>query len=66
VTNETIDELKSQLGIGFLETSAKTRLNVEEAFYELVRLIRTYQMKKCTPLNVSTKEKKRKVTCNML
>ncbi len=61
-----IDELKSQLGIGFLETSAKTRQNVEEAFYELVRLIRAYQMRKMPPLNVSAKERKRKTTCSML
>lgn len=35
-----IDELKSQLRLTYLETSAKTRQNVEEAFFELVRLIR--------------------------
>lgn len=35
-----IDELKSQLHLTYLETSAKTRQNVEEAFFELVRLIR--------------------------
>jgi hypothetical protein len=35
-----IDELKNQLRIPYMETSAKTRFNVEEAFYELVRLIR--------------------------
>lgn len=36
-----IDELKSQLGIGFLEKSAKTRQNVKEAFYELVNTSNT-------------------------
>lgn len=40
VTNEMIEELKSQLRLTYLETSAKTRQNVEEAFFELVRLIR--------------------------
>ena len=40
VTNEMIEELKSQLHLTYLETSAKTRQNVEEAFFELVRLIR--------------------------
>ena len=40
VTPEMVDELKSQLNLTYLETSAKTRQNVEEAFYELVRLIR--------------------------
>ncbi len=66
VTNEMIDELKSQLGLSFLETSAKTRQNVEEAFYDLVRLIRNYQLKERPPLNVTGKEKKRKIGCNLL
>ncbi len=61
-----IDELKSQLGIGFLEKSAKTRQNVEEAFNELVRLIRAYQMRKMPPLNVSAKERKCKTTSSIL
>ncbi len=33
-------ELAVVLGASFMETSAKTRHNVEEAFYDLVRLIR--------------------------
>ena len=40
VTNEMIEELKSQLNIPYMEASAKTRYNVEESFYELVRLVR--------------------------
>ncbi len=40
VTNEMIEELKSQLHLTYLETSAKTRQNVDEVFFELVRLIR--------------------------
>ena len=40
VTNEMIEELKNQLHVPYMETSAKTRLNVEECFYELVRLVR--------------------------
>ena len=61
-----IEELKSQLGIIYMETSAKTRQNVEEAFFELVRHIRDFQMKERPPLNVSNKEKKRKITCSLL
>ena len=35
-------ELAKQLGCPFLETSAKARINVEEAFYEVVREIRKF------------------------
>lgn len=35
-------ELAKQLGSPFLETSAKARINVEEAFYEVVREIRKF------------------------
>jgi GTPase SAR1 family protein len=40
VTNEMIEELKNQLHIPYMEVSAKSRYNVDEAFYELVRLVR--------------------------
>ena len=38
-TNEG-EELAKQIGCQFKETSAKTRENVEESFYDLVREIR--------------------------
>jgi GTPase SAR1 family protein len=40
VNNEVVEELKNQLQVPYMETSAKTRANVDEAFYELVRIIR--------------------------
>lgn len=40
-TNDGKDLSKS-LGCPFLETSAKARINVEEAFYEVVREIRKW------------------------
>lgn len=62
-----VEELKSQLKIPYLETSAKTRQNVEEAFYDLVRLIRNYQLKERPPINVCNKDKKRKFKgCTLL
>lgn len=40
VSYEEGAQLCKQLGVPFMETSAKERVNVEQAFYELVRLIR--------------------------
>ncbi len=67
VSNENVDEIKTQLKLPYLETSAKTRQNVDEAFYELVRLIRNYQLKERPPLSPNQSEKKRRLThCNLL
>ncbi|KAM5256071.1 GTPase NRas-like [Ctenodactylus gundi] len=46
VDTEQARELAKSYGIPFIETSAKTRQGVEEAFYTLVREIRRYRMKK--------------------
>jgi len=35
-------DLSKQLGCPFLETSAKARINVEEAFFEVVREVRKW------------------------
>ena len=40
VSNEMIESIRNELKVPYIETSAKTRQNVEEAFFELVRLIR--------------------------
>ena len=67
ISNENVDEIKNQLKLPYLETSAKTRQNVDEAFYELVRLIRNYQLKERPPLNLNQNEKKRRFThCSLL
>ena len=67
VSNENIEEIRSQLRIPYLETSAKTRHNVEEAFYELVRQIKVFQMNERPPLNISKRESnKKKVNCCVL
>jgi GTPase SAR1 family protein len=67
VTNEMVDEMRAQLKLTYLETSAKTRQNVEEAFYELVRQIRTYQLKERPPLPPTKRDKPKKIpSCNLL
>ena len=40
VSSENARELATSFGIPFIETSAKTRQGVDEAFYTLVREIR--------------------------
>ncbi|EMP35998.1 Cold shock domain-containing protein E1 [Chelonia mydas] len=46
VDTKQAQELAKSYGIPFIETSAKTRQGVEDAFYTLVREIRQYRMKK--------------------
>lgn len=40
VSYEEADALSKSFGCKYMETSAKTRVNVEEAFHELVRQVR--------------------------
>ncbi|KAJ8315109.1 hypothetical protein KUTeg_007259 [Tegillarca granosa] len=40
ISREEGNELADQLGISYIEASAKVRLNVDQAFYELVKIIR--------------------------
>ncbi|ODM17880.1 Ras-like protein [Aspergillus cristatus] len=49
VTVEEGEELARQFGCKFIETSAKSRVNVENAFYDLVREIRRYNKEMSNP-----------------
>ncbi|EFA86540.1 hypothetical protein PPL_00339 [Heterostelium album PN500] len=55
-------EMAKSYSCPFMETSAKSRVNVEEAFYELVREIR----KDLKGDNKLDKSKKKKKNCNLL
>lgn len=62
VTTQEGKDLASSFKIPFMETSAKTRLNVEESFFELVREVRKYQQENApkTDGNDNKKDKKKK------
>ncbi|XP_049849981.1 ras-like protein rasG [Schistocerca gregaria] len=57
-------DLASQLNVPFLETSAKACINVEEAFFELVREIRKYNASNSEVNN--QKPKSRRGRCSIL
>lgn len=55
-----------QYGIPWMETSAKTRTNVEDAFYTLVREIRKYKQKNVEPIGGRKRKKGSAVRCLVL
>lgn len=50
VSLEKAQELSRQLKVPYLECSAKVRINVDQAFYELVRIVRKFQLSE-RPIN---------------
>lgn len=50
VSIEKAQELSRQLKVPYLECSAKVRINVDQAFYELVRIVRKFQLSE-RPIN---------------
>lgn len=57
-------ELAKSLKIRYIEASAKTRTNVDAAFYELVRIVRKFQAEERPP--VKPEKKKRGPRCSVL
>ncbi|XP_052577386.1 GTPase HRas-like [Peromyscus californicus insignis] len=53
VESQQAQDLAHSYGIPYIETSAKTRQGVEEAFYTLVREIRQHKLQKLNPPNES-------------
>eukprot|EP01115_Flamella_aegyptia_P001915 TRINITY_DN131_c0_g2_i2.p1 TRINITY_DN131_c0_g2~~TRINITY_DN131_c0_g2_i2.p1 ORF type:complete len:140 (-),score=51.22 TRINITY_DN131_c0_g2_i2:24-401(-) len=64
-TSEGQDLAKS-FGCPFFETSAKARINVEEAFYDLVREIRKDNLEKSGGSTGGKKKGKKKAGCFIL
>lgn len=50
----------TQLKIPYIECSAKQRMNVDQAFHELVRIVRKFQASERPPLKPTYNNKKRK------
>jgi len=55
VAQNEAQQTAEQFGIPWMETSAKTRTNVEDAFYTLVREIRKYKQKNVEPMKTKKK-----------
>jgi len=68
VSRPECENMAKQLKTPFIECSAKNRMNVDQAFYELVRLIRKFQAaeRPIAPPGSGTKDKKSKALCNLL
>lgn len=64
VTSEECCNMAKQLKIPFIECSAKMRMNVDQSFFELVRLIRRFQVIE-RPISEEKEEKKSK-KCQIL
>lgn len=55
VTTQEGQELGRQWNVPFFETSAKSRINVEEAFFDLVREIRKFNSSNTTTTGTAKK-----------
>ena len=66
VTTGEGQDLAKSYGCPFFESSAKTRINVEEAFYQLVREIRRDLQGSDSKKGKDAKGKKKGGRCNLL
>nr|XP_009683028.1 PREDICTED: ras-related protein R-Ras2 [Struthio camelus australis] len=64
VTQEEGQQLARQLKVTYMEASAKIRLNVDQAFHELVRVIRKFQEQECPPSPEPARKEKDKKGCH--
>ncbi|TNM91061.1 hypothetical protein fugu_003350 [Takifugu bimaculatus] len=64
VTQEEGQQLARQLKVTYMEASAKIRMNVDQAFHELVRVIRKFQEQECPPSPEPKSKEKDKSGCH--
>ncbi|XP_046669155.1 ras-like protein 2 [Homalodisca vitripennis] len=64
VSVQEAQNLSRQLKIPYIECSAKLRMNVDQAFHELVRIVRKFQLSERPPLKQNYENRKKK--CCML
>ncbi|CAH2095588.1 unnamed protein product [Euphydryas editha] len=62
VTLEEAQALSRQLKVPYIECSAKARMNVDQAFHELVRLVRRFQEAERIHIKSERRTKKKKCT----
>ncbi|VEN55150.1 unnamed protein product [Callosobruchus maculatus] len=65
VWQEEAQQLARQLKIPYIECSAKMRMNVDNAFYELVRVVRKFQLSERPPLKPNYIKRSKK-KCSIL
>uniref|UniRef100_A0A182M959 Ras-like protein 2 n=1 Tax=Anopheles culicifacies TaxID=139723 RepID=A0A182M959_9DIPT len=63
VSLEEAQQLSRQLKIPYIECSAKLRINVDQAFHELVRVVRKFQLSERPLVDEKGKRKSRKKCC---
>jgi len=67
VSRQECENMAKQLKTPFIECSAKNRMNVDQAFYELVRLIRKFQaLERPISQGQSANKEKSKSSCSLL
>lgn len=64
VAVEEAQNLARLLKTPYIECSAKLRMNVDQAFHELVRIVRKFQLSERPPLKLNHKKSNKK--CCML
>ncbi|CAG9568391.1 unnamed protein product [Danaus chrysippus] len=64
VTLDEAQALSRQLKVPYIECSAKARMNVDQAFHELVRLVRRFQ--EAERIHIKSEQRSRKKKCTIL